>query len=398
MGKYGYNSHIFDMSKTDKQERKKLIRLTTSDISLWSLLVGQLRFMNQYYDVVGVSADTGLLHQVAAREGVRVEAVPMHREISLAADWACLKTLIALFRKERPYIVHANTPKGSLLAMIAAKVVGVPHRVYTVTGLRYQGATGLFRFILQTMERISCFCATKVIPEGEGVKRALQLDHITGKPLQVVNHGNINGKDTAYWSPAACRETKEEVRARLQLETSDFVFVFVGRVVRDKGMHELARAMQRLKADYPQCKLILVGGLEPDLDPLDPADEQYFRTDSSVRYVGEQKDVRPYLLAADALVFPSYREGFPNVVLEAGAMGLPSIVTDINGCNEIIIPEKNGTIIPPKDAEALYRAMKRFLDAPAEVAKMAAEARPLIQSRYEQRDVWEALLQTYRSL
>ena len=383
----------------DTNEKKpKLIRVTTSDISLWSLLVGQLRFMNQYYDVLAVSADTGLQDKVRAREGVRVVEVPMHREISLKADWACLRQLVALFRKERPYIVHANTPKGSLLSMIAAKVAGVPHRIYTVTGLRYQGATGLFRFILQTMERVTCFCATKVIPEGEGVKRALQTDHITGKPLQVVNHGNINGKDLTYWDPKASPQDREQMRSRLGLEADDFVFVFVGRIVRDKGMHELAEAMRRLTPTHPKLRLVLCGDLEPDLDPLDQADEAFFREDPSVRYVGYADDVRPYMAAADALVFPSYREGFPNVVLEAGAMGLPAVVTDINGCNEIIIPEKNGTIIPPKDADALTRAMQRFVDEPDEVKRMAREARPLIASRYEQHDVWNALLATYRSL
>lgn len=385
--------------RMDTNEKKpKLIRVTTSDISLWSLLVGQLRFMNQYYDVLAVSADTGLQDKVRAREGVRVVEVPMHREISLKADWACLRQLVALFRKERPYIVHANTPKGSLLSMIAAKVAGVPHRIYLVTGLRYQGATGLFRFILQTMERVTCFCATKVIPEGEGVKRALQTDHITGKPLQVVNHGNINGKDLTYWDPKASPQDREQMRSRLGLEADDFVFLFVGRIVRDKGMHELAEAMRRLTPTHPKLRLVLCGDLEPDLDPLDQADEAFFREDPSVRCVGYADDVRPYMAAADALVFPSYREGFPNVVLEAGAMGLPAVVTDINGCNEIIIPEKNGTIIPPKDADALTRAMQRFVDEPDEVKRMAREARPLIASRYEQHDVWNALLATYRSL
>ena len=377
---------------------KKLIRVTTADISLDGLLQGQLRFLNQYFEVIGLAADTGSLAKVAEREGIRTIDVPMHREISLKADLKSLCQLIKVFRKEKPYIVHCNTPKGSLLALIAAKVVSVPHRLYTVTGLRYQGASGLLRFILMTMERISCFCATKVIPEGNGVKQTLYQDHITSKSLEVIYHGNINGKDTTYWSVEQSPKSREEVRKRLDLKEDDFVFVFVGRIVNDKGMHELAQALKRLNKDYPYCKVLLVGRFEPDLDPLYEEDEQFLHTDNSICSVGEQSEVRPYYAAADALVFPSYREGFPNVVLEAGAMGLPSIVTDINGCNEIVEEGVNGVIVPAKDADALYGAMKYFLDNPERVKEMATRARPIIQERYEQRDVWKALLNMYDSL
>lgn len=377
---------------------KKLIRVTTADISLDGLIKGQLRFLSQYYEVIGVSSDTGLLQSVAEREGIRTIEVPMHREISIKADINCLGRLVKLFRREKPFIVHANTPKGSLLALIAAKIAGVPNRLYTVTGLRYQGATGIFRFILMSMERISCLFATRVIPEGMGVKKALVADHITSKPLEVILNGNINGIDTSYFEPDACRINRKSMRDSLNLSDDDFVFIFIGRIVRDKGMNELADAMRRLKGNYSQCKLILVGPFESELDPLDADNETFYKTDDCVRYVGFQEDVRPYLLAADALVFPSYREGFPNVVMQAGAMGLPSIVTDINGCNEIIIDGENGRIIPPRNIDALYNMMKRFMDDTDDVAYMAAKARDMIKDRYEQRDVWNALLDTYRQL
>jgi len=377
---------------------KKLIRVTTADISLDGLLQGQLRFLNQYFEVIGLAADTGSLAKVAEREGIRTIDVPMHREISLKADLKSLWQLIKVFRKEKPFIVHTNTPKGSLLALIAAKIAGVPHRIYLVTGLRYQGASGLFRFILMTMERISCFCATKVIPEGNGVKNTLYQDHITSKPLEVIHHGNINGKDTSYWSVEQSPESREEVRKRLGLKGDDFVFVFVGRIVNDKGMHELALAMQHLNLDYPKCKLILVGSFESLLDPLSAEDEKYFLNDKSVVFVGEQLEVRPYYAAADALVFPSYREGFPNVVLEAGAMGLPCIVTDINGCNEVVKDGVNGAIIPIRDATALFNAMALFLDSPEKNKEMADKARLIIKKDFEQKDVWSALLDMYNSL
>ena len=163
-------------------------------------------------------------------------------------------------------------------------------------------------------------------------------------------------------------------------------------------MNELAACMRQLQTTHPECKLILVGSFETELDPLNDDNEQYFKTSPNVKFVGYQTDVRPYLLAADALVFPSYREGFPNVVMQAGAMGLPSIVTDINGCNEIIVDGTNGKIIPSKDEAALLAAIEFFLQQRDAVGTMAAMARPMIQQRYEQEKVWQALLAEYKAL
>ncbi len=376
---------------------KKLIRVTTSDISLYLLLNQQLRFLSQHYEVVGLSADTGLLHQVEQREGVRVIELAMRRDISLLRDMSCLWHMIRIMKREKPFIVHANTPKGSLLAMIAARLTGVPHRIYTVTGLRYQGASGMGRMLLKTFEKTTCWFANKVIPEGEGVKRTLQQDHITSKPLEVLHHGNINGIDTNHFSVEACEEQRQDMRSQMKIG-DEFTFVFIGRIVKDKGMDELAEAMTRLRREGRRCKLILVGWFEKEGQTISEEHENFFRNNDSIRYVGYRKDVRPYLLAADALVFPSYREGFPRVVLEAGAMGLASIVTDINGCNEIIVDGENGIIIPPRNTEALYEAMLRFVDHPDDVAHMASQARARIQERYERSDVHEAILKMYQSL
>ena len=377
---------------------KKLIRVTTSDISLFLLLRGQLKFLNNYYEVVGLSSDTGLLHKVEKREGIRVIELAMRRDISLSRDLLCLWHMYRIFKREKPFIVHTNTPKGSLLSMMAALVAKVPHRIYTVTGLRYQGASGVGRFVLMSMERLTCLCANKVIPEGEGVKRTLIADGITRKPLKVIHNGNINGINTHYFSPEGRQTQREETRRRLGIEADEFAFVFIGRIVKDKGMDELAEAMNRLLRMNKKCKLMLVGWFEREQGSITEEHENFFRNNDSVSYVGYKKDVRPYLAAADALVFPSYREGFPRVVLEAGAMGLPSIVTDINGCNEIIVEGENGVIIPPRDKNSLYEAMLHFIDNPDKTTAMAANARRMIQEKYEHQDVVEALLEMYQGL
>ena len=177
-----------------------------------------------------------------------------------------------------------------------------------------------------------------------------------------------------------------------------FNFVFVGRIVKDKGINELVKAFSRLLAIYPNVRLQLVGGFERDLDPLAEDVEKMIEENREIVAWGFQRDVRLFFAASDVLVFPSYREGFPNVVLQAGAMELPSIVTDINGCNEIIRNGVNGKIIPPRDVDTLYDAMKWMYEHRMEVKEMAKRARPMIVERYEQQMVWSALLEEYRSL
>lgn len=191
---------------------------------------------------------------------------------------------------------------------------------------------------------------------------------------------------------------KNEIRQKLNIDIGDFVFIFVGRLVSDKGINELVRAFTGLLATHTDIKLLLVGPLEQDLDPLEKDTLEKIKSIESIIFVGYQSDVRPYFAVSDTLVFPSYREGFPNVVMQAGAMGLASIVTNINGCNEIIIEGENGTIIPFKDESALESKMKLFLNDKNLVSYLSVNARDLIVSRYEQKNVWEALLKEYKSL
>nr|WP_314159304.1 glycosyltransferase family 4 protein [uncultured Prevotella sp.] len=409
-------------------QRKKLIRVTTADISLNSLLKGQLKFLNQYFDVIGVAKDTGVLKEVSEREGIRVIDAPLERPISLVKDIKGLWFLYRLFRKEKPWCVHANTPKGSLLAMIAAWFACVPHRVYTVTGLRYQGAHGFLRTILKTMERLSCLFATNVIPEGQGVLQCLKRDNITKKSLQVIHYGNINGKDTEFFSRdntiqtaslklsdkqihlryLSEKEARSLVRSELGFSNNDFIFVFIGRLVNDKGLGELADAIRKLENENLEIKLLLIGEIDGEDDVLAKDKLNYLMQSKNVKYIGVQSDIRPYLMVSDVLVFPSYREGFPNVPLEAGALGLPAIVTNINGSNEIIEDGVNGKIIQaPLDnngmrvndiTNELYTMMKWFFHHPEEVKRMGENARPIICERYEQQNVWKALLKFYNDL
>ena len=374
---------------------QKLIRMTTIDGSLDGLLKGQLRFLAKHFEVIGVANDSGRLEKVAQREGIRTIGVPMHREISLWADCKSLWNLIKLFRKECPHIVHVNTPKASLLGMVAAWVCRVPHRIYYVTGLRFETTHGILRFILKTMERITCLCANKVIPEGDGVKATLLRENITRKPMQKILNGNINGIDLQHFD-----RTEEVMQAAKNIRqgSKDFTFIFIGRMVRDKGINELVSAFDRLTEQYSDVKLLLVGKFEDELDPVLPQTKERIENNPKIEFVGYQSDVRPFLAASDVAVLPSYREGFPNVVIQAGAMGLAQIVTDINGCNEVVINGRNGLIIPKQDEQALYNAMLQLVGDRALTSQMTTEARELIASRYDQQDLWQAVLEMYQQL
>ena len=373
---------------------KKLFRISTIPTSLETLLKGQLKMLSEYYEVVAVSSPGEKMNVLEEREGVRTVSIPMERRISLVKDFISLLRLIVLFAKERPDMVHSITPKAGLLSMLAAWITRVPVRMHTFTGLVFPTATGKMQKLLIAMDRLTCFCATHINPEGEGVKRDLVNYNITSRPLHIIANGNVNGIDLEYFD-----KTPEVVeKACSYKKEGTFTFCFVGRMVRDKGINELVHSFLRLYQKDERVRLLLVGPFEKELDPVLPEVEEHILHHPGICYMGYQNDVRPFLVASDALVFPSYREGFPNVVIQAGAMGLPAIVTDINGCNEIVLPDLNGVIIPSKDEQALYESMKYFASHPVEVEKMAANARPLIASRYEQRIVWNALLDEYKSI
>lgn len=376
--------------------RKKIIRSSTVPQSLETFCKGMLKELSEDYEVVALSSPGEALDIIAQREGVRTIAVPMERHISILKDLKSLLALIKVFRKERPDMVHSITPKAGLLCMMAAWITRVPVRVHTFTGLVFPTATGLKKRILMFTDRITCACATHIIPEGEGVKKDLVVFKITKKPLQVLGYGNIRGVDMEYYS----RSHEVEEKAAVLRDSSRFTFLFVGRIVRDKGINELVAAFQRLSIDYPQVRLYLVGGFEDTLDPVDDTTKDAIDNDEMIQYAGRQigDGLLAYYAASDCFVFPSYREGFPNTVLEAGAMGLPSIVTDINGSREIISDRFNGLIVPSHDADALYEAMKWMLDNPEKRKSMASVSREHIAAHFEQGYVRKCLLDYYREI
>ena len=346
------------------------------------------------YDVIGLSSPGSELDIVASREGVRTIAVPMERHISLWRDFKALIQMIKVFRIERPTMVHSMTPKAGMLCMVAGWLTRVPVRVHTFTGLVFPTSTGLKRRILMFTDWLTCFCATHVIPEGEGVKADLQNNKITRKQLKVLGYGNVMGVDMIQFS----RRPEIMKSAEMLHDEKKFTFLFVGRIVGDKGINELVDAFERIHQYYPRTRLWLVGAYEDKLDPVSHATRALIElVENGIEAVGVKRgdDLLVYYAAADCFVMPSYREGFPNTVLEAGAMGLPSIVTDINGSREIIKEGKNGMIVPSKNADALFHAMQVMIQSPADRRMLADNARDMIATRFEQGYVRQCLYDFY---
>ena len=378
---------------------KTLIRITTVPISLEKLLSGQLQFMSDYYKVIAISSEKENLENLGNKIGVDTYYLDLTRQITPIKDLLALIKLFFYFKKNKPLIVHTHTPKAGTIGMMAAKLAGVPNRLHTVAGLPLLEIEGKKRTLLDFVEKITYRCATHVYPNSKGLKDIIiKNKYCNYNKLKVIANGSSNGIDTHYFNPEIFTQQQTiSLKNELGIMPNDFVFIFVGRLVKDKGINELVNAFQKLHNKYNAIKLLLVGDYEADLDPLFPETLEAIATNNAILSTGFQYDVRPYFAVSDALVFPTYREGFPNVVMQAGAMGLPSIVTNINGCNEIIIESENGKIIPVKNEKAIFDAMNSFIENDSMLEIMRQNTRKMIVSRYEQNVVWKAILEEYNS-
>lgn len=379
---------------------KKIIRITTVPLSLDKLLEGQLKFMSDYYKIIAVSANKQELEKVGKKEGVDIFEVNLTRKITPLKDLKAVYKLYRFLKTEKPFIVHTHTPKAGLVGMLASYLAKVPNRLHTVAGLPLLEATGLKRQILNIVEKLTYFCATKVYPNSRGLQEIILENKFTAsKKLKIIANGSSNGINIKYFNPILFSEKEKlELKQQLNISKEDFVFIFVGRLVGDKGINELVFAFDKLSREIKNIKLLLVGPQEKELDPLKEKTLALMNSNKDIISVGFQKDVRPYFAISNALAFPSYREGFPNVVMQAGAMGLPSIVSNINGCNEIITNNVNGKIVPVKQEEPLYNEMKYFVNNSDYTSMLKKNAREVITQNYQREVVWEALLQEYKKL
>lgn len=378
---------------------KKIIRVTTVASSLKILLKGQLSYMNQFYEVIGVSSKDPQLPEVTELEGIRTKGIDMTRKITPFKDLRAVWQLYIYFRKEKPAIVHTHTPKAGTLGLLAALLARVPNRLHTIAGLPLMEATGKKRILLNTVEKITYACATKVYPNSKGLDTFVKQEKFT-KPskLKVIGEGSSNGVNIKHFDPSLFSDNdKNRLKESLHIDNDEIVLIFLGRIVNDKGIHELVDAFVNISKKYKNVTLIVGGTPEKELDPIRPETENILNTHPKIKLAGWIEDVRPYLAISDVMVFPSYREGFPNVVMQAGSMGVPVIASDINGSNEIIISGENGVIVPVKNTELLEKAISEFIER--DFNRYSAEkCRQMIIDRYDQRLIWQLLHEEYESL
>ena len=375
---------------------KKFFITTTIPATL-NFFKGNLKYLSETFEICAISSVEEDLVKIGRREEIRVHCIPMVRQISLFKDFICLLKFILFFIKERPYVVHGNTPKASMLSMVAAWITRRPVRIYMCHGLRYQGTQGKMRKLLMFMERLTCACATEVICVSNGVRNTFASDGICSLEKSVVlGCGSATGLDVNLFNP---NEVDNDVlRKELGIPKDDFIFIFVGRIVKDKGINELVHAFDKLSSERTDVHLVLIGAEEKQLNPILDDTRKIIECNNHIYAIGRREDVRPYLKDADAFVFPTYREGFGMVLIEALAMGTPAISSDIIGCNEIIIENENGTLIPAKDKDALYNVMKKWAENPSVVKRMSELCRNAIVQRYNRPQVWKNYLDEYLRL
>lgn len=355
---------------------------------------GQYELLSKSFDIRLVSSIRDELVQYGKEHDVKVHYIPMRREISLWADLKGLFLFVIYFLKERPQIVHGNTPKGSLLSMLAAWLTRRPVRIYMCHGLRYQGCKGFKRWLLMTMERITCLCATDVMCVSKGVAEVLQSDNITHKQPVVIWNGSVQGIDIKKFDPSKPFDCDSKLK-QYGLKKEDFILTFVGRIVRDKGIQELVEAFDELSKMHNDIRLLLIGGVEQGDNEIDETTKQLIEKNKGIVAPGPQYDIPEILAITNLFVFPSYREGFGLSLMEAGAMGVPSIASNIIGCNEVVEDGKTGILIPSHSVQAIVEAVNKMYSDKILYETMRKNCRDSIVNRYEQQKLFSKFNEFY---
>lgn len=378
----------------------RLLHVTTVPMSL-RFLRGQVGYMQaRGFEVHAVCSPGGELEEFGATQGVAVHAVEMPRRITPLRDLAAVGELARTIRRLRPDIVHSHTPKGGLLGMMAAFLARAPVRVYHMRGLPFVTLAGGKRRVLTATERVSCGLAHRVLCVSHSLREVALAEGLCppGK-IRVLGAGSGNGVDAreVYNPVSHGPAARERARREVGIPSGALVVGFVGRLVRDKGIGELAAAWGEMREAHPAAHLLLVGPVE-EQDPPPPGVLEALRDDPRVHLAGMQSSAAPWYPAMDLLALPTYREGFPNVLLEAGAMALPVVATRIPGCVDAVVDGVTGTLVAARDAAGLRAALHRYLhDASLREAHGAA-ARAHVLEKFEQRALWAALEREYLDL
>ncbi len=380
---------------------KKLIRITTVPMALRYLLPGQMQFMAANgFEVLMISADGKELAEVIEKEQCRHIIVPITRRITPFQDLKCLFTLIKIFRKEKPDIVHTHTPKAGLLGMLAAKFCGVKTRIHTVAGLPLMVEKGFKYRVLKFTEKLTYSAANHVWPNSNSLMKIIIEKKLcqAGK-LRVIAKGSTNGININRFNKEVLNENVlHEIKKQVNYSNEHKYLLCIGRLVKDKGIVELVHVFTQLQKSNENLKLILVGEYEATLDPLPSATLHEIETNPSIIHINWSNQVEYFMHIAGFFVFPSHREGFPNVLLQAGAMQLPIICSKITGNTDIVTNNETGLIFETGNEAQMLQLLQYALANPQHMQSMAKQLQQQIKENYRQENIWQNLLQAYKTL
>ncbi len=369
---------------------RKILILSTIPISLDTLLKGQAKYLSEFYEVKLVTSSSYINSRITEFEGVEVKAIDMSRKITPFQDLRSLYKLYKFILNENPDIVYTFTPKAGLLGMMASFLSKVPVRIHNVVGLPLMEANGKMLIFLKCTERLTYFFSTKIFCNSFGLKEYIN-SNLTSLPITIIGQGSINGVDTKYFKNKYNKEEKLKIRDEYKILKDDFVITFIGRIVKDKGINELVESFINLVKKYPNLKLLLVGDYEEDLDPINKKNKKFIDEFDSIIAVGFKIDIRKFLAITDLFTLPSYREGLPNSLIEAGSFGIPLLATDINGCNEIIENNETGILVKKKDAKSLEEGIEKLIVNKKLYSHVRDNIRDKILKKYDQNYFWKEL-------
>lgn len=372
----------------------RVLLAVTADISI-PFVNGTARHLARLgWDVHVVSAPGPHSRALAAEGGVTVHPLAMPRDPSPVRDARALLQAVRLLRRVRPDVISAATPKAGLVLGLAAALCRVPVRVYQLWGLRYETTSGSARRLLRGLEKLSAWSATHVVAVSESLRRAAVADGVvTAGRVSVLGPGSSHGVDTDRFAidPDARREGR---LARWPQDADLPVVGFVGRIHPDKGIDTLVAAVELLSAQDLRARLLLVGGAEGAEGALASLAATSWEVDS----LGHVDDVAPVVGLLDVLCLPSRREGFPNVVLEAAAAGVPSVTTPATGTIDAVLDGRTGLVAVDHDPQSLASALRALLMDAELRRRLGAAARERVVEEFDQRLVWERYADLYERL
>ncbi|MGH2278558.1 glycosyltransferase family 4 protein [Aliarcobacter sp. ERUVET-7] len=369
---------------------KKIIIITTVPMSLATLVKGQPKYLSNDFEVKLVTSHSEQNSLIAQQEGVEVKSVNMTRQITPIKDLKALYEMYSYIKNQNPDIVYTFTPKAGLLGMIASFFARVPVRIHNIVGMPLMEAVGKKKLLLKFIEKLTYSFSTNLFCNSFGLKDYIN-DNLTKKEVKVIAQGSINGVDTEFFKNTKTLDEKELIRDKFKIDKKDFVITFVGRIVKDKGINELIEAFINLSKKYNNLKLLLVGDYEEHLNPIKNENKILIDSLDSIITVGFQNDIRDFFSITDLFVLPSYREGLPNSLIEAGSFGIPLLATNINGCNEIIDDGITGILVEKKSAKKLEEAIDKLLEDKELYNSIKLKVRDRIIEKYEQKYFWNEL-------